>query len=128
MDRLKVTACAKINLSLSVIGKRNDGYHELDTVMQSVDLSDTVYIEKSAEMIGGKYVYSRKPNPANVAINVDPDQIRMEITDTVKVCQKYGCPLDITLKDISTVSYKPQNLIIWAQTVSDVLDEYYGEA
>lgn len=50
MDRLKITACAKINLALSVIGKRPDGYHELDTVMQSVDLSDTVYIEKSREI------------------------------------------------------------------------------
>lgn len=96
--------------------------------LRKIGVSPWADIEKSAEMIGGKYVYSRKPNPANVAINVDPDQIRMEITDTVKVCQKYGCPLDITLKDISTVSYKPQNLIIWAQTVSDVLDEYYGEA
>ena len=46
MEQIKITACAKINLSLSVLGKREDGYHELDTVMQSVDLSDTVYIEK----------------------------------------------------------------------------------
>ena len=85
-------------------------------------------IEKSAEVIGGDYVYSRKPNPAFVAHNTDPEQIRKEITDTVKACQKYGCPVDFTLKDISTVGYKPQNLMIWAQAVSDVLDEYYGEA
>ena len=39
MEKIKITACAKINLSLSVLGKREDGYHELDTVMQSVDLS-----------------------------------------------------------------------------------------
>ena len=96
--------------------------------LRKVGVSPWADIEKSAEMIGGKYVYSRKPNPAYVAIKVDADLIRREITDTVKVCQKYGCPLDITLKDISTVSYKPENLIIWAQTVSDVLDEYYGEA
>lgn len=51
MERIKITACAKINLSLSVLGKREDGYHELDTVMQSVDLSDTVYIEKCRSII-----------------------------------------------------------------------------
>lgn len=51
MERIKITACAKINLSLSVLGKREDGYHELDTVMQSVDLSDTVYIEKYSGII-----------------------------------------------------------------------------
>ena len=51
MEKIKITACAKINLSLSVPGKREDGYHELDTVMQSVDLSDTVYIEKCRGII-----------------------------------------------------------------------------
>ena len=53
--------------------------------------------------------------------------IRNEIAETVKICQKYGCPLDITLKDISTVGYRPENLMIWAKTASEVLDEYYGE-
>ena len=47
MQSIKIKANAKINLSLSVLGKREDGYHELDTVMQSISLYDTVYIEKS---------------------------------------------------------------------------------
>mgnify|MGYP002521638756 CR=1 FL=1 len=51
MEKFKITACAKINLSLSVIGKRDDGYHEIDTVMQSIDLSDTVYIEKGSDIV-----------------------------------------------------------------------------
>ena len=45
MQGLKIRANAKINLSLSVLGRRQDGYHELDTVMQSISLYDTVYIE-----------------------------------------------------------------------------------
>ena len=47
MQSLRIKANAKINLALSVLGKRNDGYHELDTVMQSISLYDTVYIDKS---------------------------------------------------------------------------------
>lgn len=35
-------ACAKINLSLDVLGKREDGYHELTMVMATVDLADTL--------------------------------------------------------------------------------------
>ncbi len=96
--------------------------------LRKVGVSPWADVEKSAELLGGDYVYSRKPNPAFVARATDPDQIRAEITETVKACQKYGCPVDFTLKDISTVSYKPENLMIWAQTVSDVLDEFYGEA
>ena len=84
--------------------------------------------EKTAEQLGHGYVLSRKPNPASVAIQTDPAVVRKEIEDTVKVCLKYGTPCDITLKDISTVGYKPRNLIVWAETASAVLDAYYGEA
>jgi 4-diphosphocytidyl-2-C-methyl-D-erythritol kinase len=39
---LVVLAPAKVNLNLQVIGRRSDGYHELDTVMQKLDLSDVL--------------------------------------------------------------------------------------
>jgi 4-diphosphocytidyl-2-C-methyl-D-erythritol kinase len=38
-------AAAKINLALEVLGKRPDGYHEIATVMQTVDLSDRLALE-----------------------------------------------------------------------------------
>src|SRR6478735_6392711 len=37
-----VRSYAKINLTLDVLGKRSDGYHELITLMQTVDLYDTI--------------------------------------------------------------------------------------
>lgn len=37
-----VRAPAKVNLTLDVLGLRPDGYHEIATVMQAVDLTDTV--------------------------------------------------------------------------------------
>src|SRR5258706_4945703 len=39
---LRLPAFAKINLSLRVLGKRPDGYHELDTVLQTISLHDTI--------------------------------------------------------------------------------------
>lgn len=41
---MKIKANAKINLSLSVIGRLADGYHTIETVMQSVDLCDILTI------------------------------------------------------------------------------------
>lgn len=41
---IKVLAPAKINLTLDVTGKRPDGYHNIETVMQTVDLYDEVTI------------------------------------------------------------------------------------
>lgn len=47
MDRINVVARAKVNLSLEVKGKRDDGYHLLSMVMQSIELHDTISIEKN---------------------------------------------------------------------------------
>ena len=95
--------------------------------LRKIGCSPWANVEKCAEQIGGNYVLARKPNPAYVALQTDPDVIRRETEETVKAAIKYGCPCEFVLKDISTVSHKPENLILWAKTVSDVLDEYYGE-
>ena len=42
MEYLERKAYAKINLNLNVLGKRPDGFYELETLMQAVDLSDRV--------------------------------------------------------------------------------------
>lgn len=43
-DRVVVRAPAKINLFLSVHGRRDDGYHELTTVLQTVSLCDELHL------------------------------------------------------------------------------------
>ena len=95
--------------------------------LRKIGCSPWAKLERCAEQIGGDYVLSRKPNPSHVAIKTDPEVIRREIEETVKTCIKYGCPYDYVLKDISTVSGNPQNLIIWSETVNEVLNKYYGE-
>ena len=45
MTTLFEPAYAKINLTLDVLGKRNDGYHDLKTVMQTISLRDDVEID-----------------------------------------------------------------------------------
>lgn len=42
MDKIKVTVYAKVNLGLEVIGKRNDGYHNLMTIFQNINLYDNL--------------------------------------------------------------------------------------
>lgn len=42
-------AYAKINLTLDILGRRSDGYHELATVMQTVDLYDTICLAESMD-------------------------------------------------------------------------------
>lgn len=49
MKELTIPAYAKINLTLDVLGKRPDGYHDLSMVMQSVSLADQVIIRETGE-------------------------------------------------------------------------------
>lgn len=47
--KVKAIARAKVNLCLRVMAKREDGYHEVQTVMQSVDLCDRLLFEVASQ-------------------------------------------------------------------------------
>lgn len=62
---LKARAFAKINLFLDITGKREDGYHELDSIFQSVSLYDEVTLElceSGISVICDKYELSGEEN------------------------------------------------------------------
>ncbi|MFR0797658.1 MAG: 4-(cytidine 5'-diphospho)-2-C-methyl-D-erythritol kinase [Oscillospiraceae bacterium] len=44
MKTQTISAYAKLNLTLDILGKRDDGYHELRMVMQTVSLCDDVTV------------------------------------------------------------------------------------
>lgn len=46
METISLYAYAKLNLALEVVGKRQDGYHNMDMLMQSVSLCDTLCLTK----------------------------------------------------------------------------------
>lgn len=49
MDKISLKALAKINLGLDVVRRREDGYHEVRMIMQTIHLYDRVNIEKTSE-------------------------------------------------------------------------------
>lgn len=49
MDRMQLKALAKINLGLDVLRRREDGYHEVRMVMQTVHIFDQLLLEKRQE-------------------------------------------------------------------------------
>lgn len=63
VSAVRIEAPAKINLTLEIIGKRSDGYHELLTVFQSVGLSDSLSFDWSAT--GAELVCSDPDVPAD---------------------------------------------------------------
>ena len=49
MPRISRHAPAKVNLTLRVLGKREDGFHEIESLMAPLDLGDTLHFEKADE-------------------------------------------------------------------------------
>lgn len=49
LESFELQAPAKINLFLSVVGRRSDGYHELRSLMCRIGLSDTLFLEMGTE-------------------------------------------------------------------------------
>ena len=49
MQEVHLKAMAKINLGLDVLRRREDGYHEVRMIMQTVDLYDNVHIKRTKE-------------------------------------------------------------------------------
>ena len=47
---MEANAYAKINLTLEILGRREDGYHEVRTILQTIDLADTITLEDAAEL------------------------------------------------------------------------------
>ncbi len=68
--KITIAAYAKINLSLDVLGRRPDGYHEIDTVMQAAGLHDDVTVS-----------WSPSPGRRNVTLTVRSEGLDEERED-----------------------------------------------
>jgi hypothetical protein len=81
-----------------------------------------VDVAKGAERIGRDFVFSRKPSPALLAGDRwEPDRVERDLRITLEQCALHGCPVELILKDISTVRYRPQRLWEWADLAMRVV-------
>jgi len=87
--------------------------------VRKISMSAWADVDKGAEQIGRDFVFSRKPNPALVAMQTwEPEAIEKDLRRTLDACIRFGCPVEIALKDISTVRYEPQRIWEWAGIAS----------
>jgi 4-diphosphocytidyl-2-C-methyl-D-erythritol kinase len=61
MNSVEMLSSAKINLSIDVLGKRDDGYHEVEMILHEVDLSDVISLKKISKGIEINCPYSCLP-------------------------------------------------------------------
>jgi 4-diphosphocytidyl-2-C-methyl-D-erythritol kinase len=71
MREVRISAFAKINLRLEILGKRPDGYHELRTIFQTVSLHDDLQLRRAkkagiALRVEGNAALSKEPGERNL--------------------------------------------------------------
>lgn len=88
MTRLRAEAFAKINRSLKVLALRPDGYHELDTVFQTIDLADALEMEEGAGSLE-----IRTDDPA-----VPSDERNLVYRAGALLAERFGVPLSARVK------------------------------
>jgi hypothetical protein len=93
--------------------------------VRQISASPFTNVRIQAENQGPDFVMDRKPNPAMVARNVNEDVIRADIKETIEICLETKTPFQFILKDISTVSYRPENLTEWERIVRTETDKYF---
>ena len=91
--------------------------------LRKISMSPWVDTETAAERIGGDFVFSRKPSPAFLAPDTwRPKAVEADLKDTLDRCANHGCPVELILKDISTVRYEPQRLWDWAAVAKRLVE------
>ena len=90
--------------------------------VRKISMSPFCDVEAGAEALGGDYVFSRKPSPALLAVDTwDPQAVRRDLQETLDACARHGCPVELILKDVSTVRYEPQRLWEWNEVARDLI-------
>ena len=101
---MKIKAYGKVNISLDVVGKREDGYHLLSMIMQNIDLYDEIEVEKQKYGItlecNKSYVPVDNRNLAYKAAEIFKE--RYDIVDGVKINIEKNIPVSAGLAGGST--------------------------
>ena len=101
---MKIKSYGKVNISLDVVGKREDGYHLLSMIMQNIDLYDEIEVEKQECGIilecNKSYVPVDNRNLAYKAAEIFKE--RYDIVDGVKINIEKNIPVSAGLAGGST--------------------------
>ena len=79
MKSILIQANAKINLNFKILGKRPDGYHNIESAFQSIDLADFLLIEKAKNYFSGGIICPQSENIILKAKNLLEKTVNKEL-------------------------------------------------
>lgn len=95
---------------------RVDAVRRMGPNIRKISMSPWARVRPGAEAIGPDFVFSRKPNPAMVAMDDwVPAIAEQDFREVLEATRANGCPVEFTLKDISTCRRDPRRLWAWCE-------------
>jgi hypothetical protein len=89
--------------------------------LRRVSVSAWCDIERTAEMLSDKFIFSWKPNPADLAApTFDEDRIRRDIRRAFEIAR--GCRVEIIMKDNHTICGDPTRATRWTRIAREEAD------
>jgi len=91
--------------------------------LRKVSVTPWTKIPRAVELIGQRWIMSRKPNPAILAEDVwRPDRARQQLREFLQAAR--GCHVELIMKDISTVRRQPERLWEWARIAMEEAEKF----
>jgi hypothetical protein len=88
--------------------------------LRKISASSWCNVHQCVEAVGCDYVLSRKPSPAVFAGEWNPEQARADLVAFLEPACRAGCPVELIMKDISTVRGHPERLWEWSRIATEV--------
>ena len=93
--------------------------------LRRISISPFADVDRCAEKLGGRYIFSWKPHPSHLCTPFEPRRIGAYVRHTLDVCRANRCVLEMILKDTHTCENHPERFTIWADTAREAIEEQW---
>jgi hypothetical protein len=89
--------------------------------LRRVSCSAWANVEKMAEFLGDKYIFSWKPNPAALAVaELNEESLRKGLRETLEKTR--GCVVEVIMKDNHSLANRPENAVTWCRIAKEEVE------
>jgi hypothetical protein len=90
--------------------------------IRRISVAPSADVERSAAALGGKAIFSWKPQPSHLVGDFDQEMIRAYIRRTLEISRRYGCILEMILKDTHTCEQHPERFDRWTHIAREEIE------
>ncbi len=89
--------------------------------LRRISISPFADVDRCAEQIQKRCIFSWKPHPAHLVGEFDPEKIESYVRHTLAAAK--DCTLEIILKDTHTCEHHPERFDAWSEIVHSLVEE-----